>query len=135
MKKLALTLMAIFIIWLLPVKAIDVNASVIKGSYMRVINHTTCFYRTPQDTTALFYLPYTYYVKVLNKDGDYLHVECYGNGNTPRIDGYVLEQDLYFDNLLVIEPYLNLSLTTLSLKIFQRPSLRLNPIFNSIPLR
>ena len=80
--------------------------------YARVINDTTPFYKTEHDTTPLFYLPYTYYVKVLNKNQEFTHVQIHGENGIPGLDGYVPTNLLFYDNLDVITPYLNLDITT-----------------------
>ena len=85
--------------------------------YARVITDDTPFYKNPTDQTPLFYLPYTYYVKVLSFEQEFSHVECYGDGNSVAIDGYVPTSFLYQDGLEVKNPYVVLKLTTLSTAI------------------
>ena len=80
--------------------------------YARIINDTTPFYKTEHDTTPLFYLPYTYYVKVLDKNQEFTHVQVHGENGVPGLDGYVPTHLLFYDDLEVITPYLNLDITT-----------------------
>lgn len=82
------------------------------GKYLRVINDSTPFYKNANETTPLFYLPYTYYVKPLGTVGTLTHVECYGNGGIATIDGYVPTDLLFDDGLSVTNPYVVLELTT-----------------------
>ena len=61
-----------------------------QSEYRRVINDTTPFYKSTLDENPLFYLPYTYYVKVISQNDNFCHVEINGeNGQTGR-DGFVL---------------------------------------------
>ena len=82
--------------------------------YRRVITHDTPFYSDANGTNALFYLPYTYYVKVLEVGQILSHVECYGTGETIALDGYVPTTMLFEDNLPVIKPYMEKEIVTLS---------------------
>lgn len=81
-------------------------------TYLRVINQTTPFYSKPTDVEPLFFLPYTYYVKVIDFGEEYTHVECKKSGSAPAIDGYVPSSMLFDDGLSVIEPYVNLNVKT-----------------------
>ena len=80
--------------------------------YARIITTDTPFYKNADDTLPLFFLPYTYYVKILGVKGEFTHVECYGDGNTATIDGFVPTAYLYEDGLPVENPFVVLELTT-----------------------
>lgn len=82
-------------------------------NYFRVINSETPFYRDEKMQFLAFYLPYTYYVKVLSVDGDVAHVECYGQTGTIAMDGYTRYSMLYKDDLNTDSPYLSLTVTTI----------------------
>lgn len=82
------------------------------SEYARIINHSTPFYKTEGDETPLFYLPYTYYVKVLNKGQEFTHVQIHGENGVTGLDGYVPTNLLFYDDLEVSTPYLSLSITT-----------------------
>lgn len=84
------------------------------GGYARIITEDTPFYSDASGKTLLFYLPYTYYVKVLEEGAFYTHVECYGTGGAAAIDGFVPSDMLYYDGLSVKNPYAEVKLTTLS---------------------
>lgn len=84
-----------------------------KTEYLRVINKKTPFFKSVLDSEPLFYLPYTYYVKVLGQENEYTHVEIQGKSSV-AIDGYVNSQDLFCDGLEVSAPYLNLNIITTS---------------------
>lgn len=93
------------------------NYSVVKaeqssGDYYRVIDDETPFFADQDMNNLLFYLPYTYYVKLLDVADNVAHVECYGDGDTLKIDGYTYFDSLFYDDLLVASPYLNLSILT-----------------------
>lgn len=79
--------------------------------YMRVTTETTPFYADKNRSQLLFYLPYTYYVKILSKDDVMARVEVYG-GETAAIDGYVPTETLFSDGLEVKNPFVNLEITT-----------------------
>ncbi len=83
-----------------------------KLGFYRIINNDTIFYSDSNGENPLFYLPYTYYVKVLSSGQIFSHVECYGNDFTALLDGYVETDKLFCDNLSVTAPYLNLKIVT-----------------------
>ena len=82
--------------------------------YRRVITHDTPFYSDATGTKALFYLPYTYYVKVLEVGQILSHVECFGTGSSIALDGYVPTSMLFDDQLPVQKPYMEKEILTLS---------------------
>lgn len=82
-----------------------------KSTYLRVITEDTPFYKNVLDYSPLFYLPYTYYVKVLGEEQDFYHVEVYGYDNA-GLDGFVPKTYLFDDGLEVKNPYLTLKITT-----------------------
>ena len=83
------------------------------SEYLRVITDDTPFFSNVTDANPLFFLPYTYYVKVISKDDAFTHVEVYGDDGFAAIDGYVPTEYLFSDNLKVLSPYLNLTVSTL----------------------
>ena len=83
-----------------------------QSEYRRVINDTTPFYKSALDESPLFYLPYTYYVKVLSQNDNFCHVEINGENGQTGIDGFVPTEQLFYDGQEVLTPYLNLSITT-----------------------
>ncbi len=94
-------------------------------NYFRVINSETPFYRDKEMQSLAFYLPYTYYVKVLSVDGDVAHVECYGQAGSIAMDGYTPYSLLYKDNLLTDAPYLSLTITTVEpTKLYEDANLK-----------
>ena len=82
--------------------------------YYRVIDNQTPFFSDVNGENLMFYLPYTYYVKVIGKSGNVAHIECFGGGNTIKIDGYTYFDNLFFDGLEVINPYLDQKVVTRS---------------------
>ena len=82
--------------------------------FARITTENTPFYPTESSTQPLFYLPYTYYVKVLRSGEQFTHVECYGDGDTAAIDGFVPTEMLFFDGLSVQNPFVVLQLTTVN---------------------
>ena len=73
-------------------------------NYARVIDDKTPFYSDEDGVNVLFYLPYTYYVKVLDSSGLLAHVE-YGFDSDTLFDGYVPTEKLFFDGLNVNAPF------------------------------
>ena len=82
--------------------------------YRRVVGDKTVFYADKLQTMPLFYLPYTYYVKVLEWDGisSFCHVEFGGEGGI--IDGYVCTDELFDDGQSITLPYPQITITTCS---------------------
>ncbi len=98
------------------------------GKYLRVITEDTPFYQNPSDNEPIFYLPYTYYVKALETVGDYVHVECYGQGGTAGLDGFVPVGALFDDGLTVINPFVVLEITTVNTAILYQDSALTEPL-------
>ena len=119
LKKLLLIVTALSLIFLVPLPYL---ASAKTAEYRRVITDDTPFYSDESGQNTLFFLPYTYYVKVLGESGEFLHVECYGQGQTPALDGFVPKDALYNDGLEVSLPYLNLTIKTYENTVFYADS-------------
>ena len=81
------------------------------GEFLRVITENTPLYEDKVKSKLLFYLPYTYYVKVLSVEGDVAHIE-YAGEFAPAIDGYADYSALFSDGLTVENPYPALTLKT-----------------------
>lgn len=96
--------------------------------YMRVITEETPFYKNADDVAPLFYLPYTYYVKVLESNASVTHIECYGNGGTAAIDGFVPTDYLFKDDLTVENPYVVLSITTVGTAVLYEDAALSTPL-------
>ena len=82
--------------------------------YLRVLDKTTPFYKNIYDREPLFYLPFSYYVRVIGHSGDYYHIELHGDNGQVAIDGYTPAELLFDDDLTVLSPYLELSITTVN---------------------
>lgn len=80
-------------------------------AYLRVLGENVFFYSSPDEETAVFILPYSYYVKKIGASGEYYHVECFGQGNTPMLDGFVKIEDVTPSDGTSL-PYLSYSITT-----------------------
>lgn len=74
-----------------------------QNEYLRVITDDTPFYSDKTAESPLFYLPYTYYVKVISGGDVFTRVE-YGAGGG-KIDGFIPTDKLYSDGLPVSDPY------------------------------
>ncbi|MBE5756205.1 MAG: hypothetical protein E7342_00215 [Clostridiales bacterium] len=84
-------------------------------SYARVIKEVG-FYKTTSDEKPLFYLPYSYYVKVLEEGAVFSKIECFGeNSLSPSLEGFALTDDLVKETSLeVFSPYLSFTIETAS---------------------
>jgi hypothetical protein len=111
MKKFILFLTFIYLSICIPLP-FEFNETVYAdATYLRVITSDTPFYKNQGDDKPLFYLPYTYYVKVIYDSGEFLHVECYGNDRA-ALDGFVPKNSLFDDGQSVESPYPTITLTT-----------------------
>ena len=88
------------------------NKVLAQTKYLRVIDNQTPFFQSVNDTVPSFYLPYTYYVKVLESYETLTHVEIHGTNGIAGMDGYVPTDLLFDDGLEVINPFLCLDITT-----------------------
>lgn len=79
-------------------------------AFLRVIDETTPFYSDAETKDFLFYLPYTYYVRVLSENDGIAHAEIGGNGI--KLDGFVPIDALFDDGLSVENPYPEITVTT-----------------------
>ena len=109
MKKFALFVVAILLVALSPFPEKKVRA---ESPYLRIIDNTTPFYSNTFATTPVFFLPYSYYVKVLGESGEYYHVEYCGENNINSIDGFVPKSMLYEDDLSASYRYPSITITT-----------------------
>ena len=82
----------------------------VKSEFLRVITEDTPFFSDKSADTPLFYLPYTYYVRVKDYGEVFTHVE-YGNDGA-ALDGYVPTDKLFDDGLTVIAPFPEITATT-----------------------
>lgn len=84
------------------------------SEYRRIITDDTPFFSDAEGLNLLFYLPYSYYVKVLQINPILSHVECFGTGDSIILDGYVPTDMLFDDGLTVINPYLEKKISSIS---------------------
>lgn len=129
MKKIAylsiiMTLLSLFI----PSPSVA-NAQSTNG-YARIINDNTPFFSDSTGLDLLFYLPYTYYVKVIETQNEFLHVEYGGYSDNLTIDGYVLKSQVYFDELVVSSPYPNVQVQTCDGCALYKTSSMLEPVMH-----
>lgn len=100
-------LITIITILIIPIP-LKSTAKADSNQYGRVTDDITPFFVDESATDLLFYLPYTYYVKVLSVDGLIAHIE-FGD---IAIDGYTFADKLFFDDQVVTSPYPTLTLKT-----------------------
>ena len=95
--------------------------------FKRVMTDDTPFYTDESASELLFYLPNTYYVKILSENNGLAHVECFNGGLAPALDGYVPSEFLVENPLYSGNPFLNLTITsTSSCILYSDPSLSQN---------
>lgn len=110
MKKFFAVLIALF--FLAPPLAGISPAHAAETKYGRALHSDIGFYKDNAGSDLLFFLPYSYYVKVLVEGEPYSLVECHdADGETTKIVGYVLTDSLYFDGTLPVNPYLELAVS------------------------
>ncbi|MBO4251940.1 MAG: hypothetical protein J5911_04705 [Clostridia bacterium] len=75
----------------------------ITSEYLRVVTEDTPFYADKAADEPLFYLPYTYYVRVKEYGEVFTHIE-YAHGGK-ALDGYAPTDKLFYDGLEVDSPF------------------------------
>ena len=111
MKKFCFLFVFIFCCFILQSSSF-VIANADQQEYCRVITDNVMLYADQQAQSPLFILPKSYFCKVLSKNDQMVQVECYGNGNTPAVDGY-LKADLVIEyDQVPTDPFLTFYLTT-----------------------
>ncbi|MBR2869981.1 MAG: hypothetical protein IKB98_01170 [Clostridia bacterium] len=89
------------------------DAKAEQSVYMRVVDSETPFYLDKSEGEPFFYLPCSYFVKILEEDENFYHVECFGE-LAPAIDGFVPKDMLISIDYDVQSPYMQATVTTLS---------------------
>ncbi len=79
--------------------------------YARVLNENTPFYSDPNCKILKFYLPYSYFVRIIKTGTEYTRVIYMENALAPAREGYVKTADLYVCDYLPENPYPQLKLT------------------------
>lgn len=78
--------------------------------YARVLNEETPFYSDPDLRSVKFYLPYSYFVRVVNEGVDATRVCYMENYDAPAREGYIKTCDLFVCDYTPEAPYPNLKL-------------------------
>ena len=125
-RKIYITALLFGIIFLIAVSSLITDCpkkrvSAETNGYLRVITDDTPFYADKTADAPLFYLPYTYYVRVMERGDFYTHVEYAVKGAS--IDGYVPTNKLFSDGLTVTNPFPSLNVTTPLQYVFEGRSL------------
>jgi len=112
MKKSKITAIIIIMVLLVTVFPSSIKTAHGDSEYYRVVSNGVYLNSNASSTSAVFELPLSYYVKKTGEVNEYYHVECYGeNDKTPKIDGYVLKEELK-KATSTNNPYLSLSVKT-----------------------
>lgn len=77
-----------------------VEASTDEIIYARITTNNVCFYSAPNDSSALFYLPNSYFVQLLDNAGDYFYSARYSD-----LYGYVKKSEVTVVKGSPITPY------------------------------
>lgn len=80
--------------------------------YKRVITDDTTFFKDEKCLEPLFFLPYTYYVRVISESSGITHAVVYGDDGITALDGYIRSSELFTDNLPVKSPFLSKYIST-----------------------
>ena len=100
-------IVAVFLAFSVCAAAVSVKAAVkVRAEdfgFMRVITEDAPFFTEKTASAPAFYLPYTYYVRVIERGEIFTHVE-YGSGGA-AIDGFVPTEKLFADGLTVENRY------------------------------
>lgn len=83
--------------------------------FIRITNQSTAIYSDKNLSDFLFYLPYTYYVKIIEDYDYFLHIECFDGLLTPTIDGYIKKEDITSERILeqdIYSPFLEITVST-----------------------
>ncbi len=92
-------------------------------TYGRAITETVGFYKDATATELLFYLPYTYYVKITEYGASVSRAEIFSSSSSvPAIDGYVYTDSLYYEDAAPVSPFYELALTTAATTPFYKNS-------------
>lgn len=83
----------------------------VTDEYARIITDDTPLYSDKDGTQAAFYIPYTYYVKVVAQ-GELLSKVEYGCYGQSKVEGYVPTEMLFYDGQTVTSPYPELTVKT-----------------------
>lgn len=79
--------------------------------YARVLNENTPFYSDPSCKILKFYLPYSYFVRIIKTGTEATRVIYMENALAPAREGYVKTADLYVCDYVPESPYPQLKLT------------------------
>ncbi len=83
-----------------------------QSPYLRVTTEDTPFFSDEGGQNLLFYLPYTYYVKIISENVNFYHVEYGGEKGLIAIDGYVPKDNLFDDTLTAESRYPQIKIRT-----------------------
>ncbi len=112
MKKFVLTLTALSVIFNCTLFS-QFTAYANQPAYGRVLTESVAFCKNPNSSEVVFYLPYSYFVKILEVGYPYTKIEVYGeNDQGTTLDGFVLTSEIALDNYGIDKPYLDLTVTT-----------------------
>lgn len=111
MKRLRWTICLIICLFLITPTYKNISVSAENHSYLRIIESELPFFADENGVEFMFFLPYTYYVKLLER-GEILCKIEYGSQNGTALVGYVPTSGLFEDNLSVTNPYPNLKIKT-----------------------
>lgn len=105
MKKFLFVLLPMMVLCALPFAfarpAVPRSASAeTDGQYAAVNKSNVFFYEYPDESAPLFVLPYTYFVRILGREGDFLHVKY------AAAEGYCLASEVVTVNFAPHVPFL-----------------------------
>ncbi len=112
MKKFIAIILSIF---LLSISPTSVHATTTDYTYSRVLTLDTGFYSDAGGNYLKFYLPYGYFVKIIEVGSTYTKVGyMFDNSQFPMLTGYIKTVDLIPQYDIPLSPYPLLNLTVIS---------------------
>lgn len=127
-KYLVITILCVCLSALLFFSPIRTSANASTNEYRRIITDDTPFFSDPEGLNLLFYLPYSYYVKILQINPILSHVECFGTGGSIILDGYVPTDMLFDDGQTVTKPYLEKKIYSASTAVLYADTMLSTPL-------
>lgn len=107
MRKFILTLLCISVFFLAPLSAPPQTVQANGESYACILSKNVFFYEREEESSGLFLLPYTYYVKILQKGAPYCYVQYLTDKSPFRaVYGYCKTNELKFVDYVPERPFL-----------------------------
>ena len=111
MKRLCVVICLLICVFTISTPIKTFKASAQTNTYLRIIEDELPFFADEKGVEFMFFLPYTYYVKLIERGEILCKIEFGFQGGTALV-GYVPTQGLFEDGLTVIAPFPDLKIKT-----------------------